>query len=360
MQKLNWRIIFLTAGLISLGLLSLYSASGIYAQFKYGDSFFYVKRQLLFVVIGVGLAAVIYKLNLDRFRNKSRLILTLACALLFGVLIFGKEAGGARRWYHFLGFSFQPIEFVKLAYLFYVADFLERKKFQAYRFKNICLPVYFILAVLVILLLLQPDFGNAIFLTLLTISVLYFSGVPFKFLATTFVAVLPFLMLAFWKLEYIRRRILGFLFPWKYSQGIGFQLIQSYIAIGSGGLLGKGLGMSRQKLFYLPQAHNDFIFSILSEELGFIGAMFLITLYFLLIWNFIKVLENLKGMFPRIFMIGLILAFGYQVFINLGVCLGCLPTKGLPLPFLSYGGSSLVSNLILIGLVLNLSKNYHR
>lgn len=360
MQKLNWRIIFLTAALVLVGLLVLYSASGIYAQFKYDDGFFYIKRQLLFVVIGVILAAGVYKLDLKKLRTRSRAVIVVALASLLGVLIFGKEAGGAKRWYHFLGFSFQPIEFVKLAYIFYIADFLERKRFQMYRFKKICLPVYLILAVFVILLLLQPDFGNSVFLLLLTISIFYFGGVPVRFLMTTAGAVLPFLILAFWKQEYIRRRILGFLFPWRYSRDVGFQLIQSYIAIGSGRLLGKGLGMSRQKLFYLPQAHNDFIFSIVAEELGFVGAVFLICLYFFLIWNFIKVLENLQGVFPRMFMTGLIFAFSYQVIINLGVCLGFLPTKGLPLPFLSYGGSSLVSNFVLIGLVLNLSKNYHK
>ncbi|HDL09765.1 MAG TPA: putative lipid II flippase FtsW [Candidatus Omnitrophica bacterium] len=360
MSRLGWRITFLTATLVLIGLLVLYSSSGIYAQFKYQDSFFYVKKQLLFAFVGFIFAVIAYKINLDKIRLKSRLILFLLFLALLGVLIIGNKAGGAKRWYRLFGFSIQPIEFAKLAYVFYLSDFLERRRFQIYKFKRICLPVYIILIAFVLVLLLQPDFGNAMFLIILTFSIFYFVGVPLKFLTFTALGISPFLILALWKFKYIRMRILGFLFPWKYSQDIGFQLIQSYIAIGSGGLLGKGLGMSRQKLFYLPQAHNDFIFSIVSEELGFVGAVFLISLYFFLVWNFIVILNNLKGLFARIFMVGLICTFSYQVVINLGVCLGLLPTKGLPLPFVSYGGSSLVANLILIGLILNLSENYTR
>ena len=165
------------------------------------------------------------------------------------------------------------------------------------------------------------------------------------------------MLFAFWKLPYLKLRVLGFISPWQHHKSIGFQLIQSLIAIGSGEFIGHGLGLSRQKLFYLPQAHNDFIFSIIAEELGFFGAFLLILTYVILIWNFLKILSKIKGLFERLLLLGLTLSFSYQVVINLGVCLGLLPTKGLPLPFVSYGGSSLIANMILVALILNLSRD---
>ncbi len=357
MQQLRWNIITLVVLLISAGVLFLYSASGIYSDIIYGDSFYFVKRQILFVFIGLLFSFWVFKLDLSRVFQKSRLLLLLSIFVLIAVLIFGIKAGGAKRWFRILKFGIQPVEFIKIAYIIYLADFLARKKFYFKNFRIICLPIYIIAAILMVLLLLQPDFGNAMFIAILTASILYFAGVPFKFLFYTILGAVPFVFFAFWKLPYLRLRVLGFISPWQHHKSIGFQLIQSLIAIGSGKFLGHGLGLSRQKLFYLPQAHNDFIFSIIAEEVGFFGTVLLLLTYIILIWNFLKLLSRIKGLFEKLLLLGLTLSFSYQIVINLGVCLGLLPTKGLPLPFISYGGSSLIANMILVALILNSSRN---
>ncbi|MDP8216401.1 MAG: putative lipid II flippase FtsW [Candidatus Kaelpia imicola] len=356
MQKLKWRVILLSFILISAGVIFLYSSSGIYSEMVFGDSFYYLKRQLLFIFLGLIAAIVAYKVDLNKVASHSRGLLFFGLAILLSVLFFGIRAGGAKRWFRLGGFGVQPIEFVRIIYIVYLAAFLERRRYLYKNFSRVCFPVYSITAILMLLLILQPDFGNAIFIALISISLLYFTGIPFKFLFYTLIGIIPFISIAFWKLPYLKLRVLGFLSPWRHSESIGFQLIQSFIAIGSGRLFGHGLGLSRQKLFYLPQAHNDFIFSIVAEELGFLGAFSLLLVYIFLIWNFISILSRIEGLFKRLLLTGLIISFSYQIVINVGVCLGLLPTKGLPLPFISYGGSSMIANMILIGLILNIAK----
>ncbi len=357
MQKLRWRVVLLSFILISAGAVFLYSSSGIYSEMVFEDSFYYLKRQLLFIFLGLLAAVVAYKIDLDKVKNNSRLLLFLGIVALISVLFFGVRAGGAKRWFRLSGFGMQPIEFVRIIYIIYLASFLEKKRYLYKNFSRVCLPIYFVTAVLMMLLVLQPDFGNAIFIALISISLLYFTGIPFKFLFCTLLGAIPFISIAFWKLPYLRLRVLGFLSPWSHPESISFQLVQSFIAIGSGRLFGHGLGLSRQKLFYLPQAHNDFIFSIIAEELGFLGALSLILVYIFLIWNFIAILSRIEGLFRRLLLTGLTISFSYQVVINIGVCLGLLPTKGLPLPLISYGGSSMVASMVAIGLILNIAKS---
>ncbi|MDD5614033.1 MAG: putative lipid II flippase FtsW [Candidatus Omnitrophica bacterium] len=356
MRKLRWNVVILTFLLLCIGVIFLYSSSGIYSELVFKDSLYYVKRQIMFIFIGLLAAFWSYTADLRKMTSKSRALILIAFILLILVLLFGARAGGAKRWFRLGSLGIQPVEFVKILFIFYLADFLAKKKNFYKNFKIICLPIYAIAGVFMVLLLLQPDFGNAMFIGFVGMSLLYFAGVPVKFLFYTALGAVPFITVAFIKVSYLKYRVLGFLCPWKYPESIGFQLIQSFIAIGSGRLLGQGLGLSRQKLFYLPQAHNDFIFSIIAEELGFFGAAALILVYVLLIWNFINILSNVKNLFERLFLTGLILSFSYQIIINLGVCLGLLPTKGLPLPFLSYGGSSLIANMMIVGIVLNISK----
>ncbi len=357
MQKLKWRVIFLSFILISAGIIFLYSSSGIYSEMVFGDSFHYIKRQLLFIFLGLVAAVVAYKVDLDKVAGRSRGLLFFGLIMLVSVLFLGVRAGGAKRWFRLGGFGVQPIEFVRIIYIIYLASFLEKRKYLYKNFSRVCLPVYSITAILMLLLILQPDFGNAIFIALVSISLLYFTGVPFKFLFCTLIGAVPFVSIAFWRLPYLRLRVLGFLSPWSHPESISFQLIQSFIAIGSGRFFGHGLGLSRQKLFYLPQAHNDFIFSIIAEELGFLGILSLLLIYIFLIWNFISILSRIKELFKRLLLAGLAISFSYQVIINAGVCLGLLPTKGLPLPFISYGGSSMIANMILIGLILNIANS---
>ncbi|MDP8253678.1 MAG: putative lipid II flippase FtsW [Candidatus Kaelpia aquatica] len=357
MQKLKWRVILLSFILISVGAVFLYSSSGIYSEMVFEDSFYYLKRQLLFMLLGLITSIIVYKVDLNKVAGHSRGLLFFGLAMLVSVLLFGIRAGGAQRWFRLGSFGIQPIEFVRIIYIIYLAAFLERKRYLYKNFSRVCLPVYSITAILMLLLILQPDFGNAIFIALISISMLYFTGIPFKFFFCTLLGAIPFISIAFWRLPYLKLRVLGFLAPWRHPESIGFQLIQSFIAIGSGRLFGHGLGLSRQKLFYLPQAHNDFIFSIVAEELGFLGALSLLLVYVFLIWNFISILSRIGGLFKRLLLTGLIISFSYQVAINIGVCLGLLPTKGCPLPFISYGGSSMIANMVLVGLILNIAKS---
>ncbi|HEO64067.1 MAG TPA: putative lipid II flippase FtsW [Candidatus Omnitrophica bacterium] len=357
MRQLRWNVVILTFLLLCTGIIFLYSSSGVYSELVFKDSLYYVKRQIIFIFIGLLAAFWSYAIDLRKMAAKSRVLILIAFILLILVLLFGTRAGSAKRWFRLGSLGIQPVEFVKILFIFYLADFLAKKKNFYRNFKVICLPIYTIVGIFMVLLLLQPDFGNAMFMGFVGISLLYFAGLPVKFLLYTVLGAVPFVIAAFIKLPYLKYRVLGFLSPWRYPESIGFQLIQSFIAIGSGRLWGQGLGLSRQKLFYLPQAHNDFIFSIIAEELGFFGASVLILAYVLLIWNFINILSNVKNLFERLLLTGLTLSFSYQIIINLGVCLGLLPTKGLPLPFLSYGGSSLISNMMMVGIVLNISKS---
>lgn len=356
MRRIRWNIITLCAILTSLGIVFLFSSSGIYAYLKFKDSYYFVKRQILFLIIGITLASLISFIDLRRIRSKSRLLLFLALMSLLLVLLFGHRVGGAKRWFKVFGFGLQPIEFTKIIYVLYLADFLERKRFYLHSLKLFFLPIILIAGLMMFLLLLQPDFGNVICIASLTIFMLYFGGVPLRYLFYLSMGALPLVLLTFWKLPYLKLRVLAFLNPWRYPKDIGFQLIQSYLAIGSGGLFGQGLGCSKQKLFFLPAAHTDFIFSIIAEEVGFVGAFGLLLVYFFLIWNFMRLVKEVKGLFEKLLLAGLAFVLCFQIVVNIGVCLGLLPTKGLPLPFISYGGSALVANLLMIGMALNLTR----
>jgi len=300
-------------------------------------------------------------MSLDyRILNKySKPIMLVSFLMLVLVLTpgIGKEIAGARRWFRFLGYSFQPSEFAQLAIIIYTASFLSRED------KNIkdlffgFAPMMMILGVFVLLILAQPDLGTAVSISVVVMVMLFIGGIRFSHLGTIILLAIPALYLLVFSVPYRKRRIVSFLNPWMDPQGIGFQLVQSQLALGSGGIFGVGLGQGRQKLFYLPAAHTDFIFSIIGEELGLIGTLAVVILFILLIWAAARIAIKASEGFGHYLSVGIITLIAFKAIVNIGVSIGSLPTKGLPLPFVSYGGTSLVFNMIGLGLLLNISRS---
>lgn len=344
--------------LVGLGVVMIYSASAIYAHDKMGDSLYFLKRHLIYLAIGIFLARWAAHVDTGRLRPHAKLVLGIALVSLMLVLIpgIGASTGGARRWFKFLGFSVQPSEFLKLAIIFYFADYLERKRESLTDVKQGVLPALAVLGVGAGLVFLQPDLGTAVTLAVVAFILFFAAGFRIRHLVTIVLAALPALAVALLAKPYRRKRLLVFFHPWDDPRGVGFQIIQSFLALGSGGIFGVGLGRSQQKLFYLPESHTDFIFSIIGEELGFLGAGTVVTLFLVFMFAGMVIVFRSKSIFQQLLGLGVVSLIGLQAAINIGVSTGVLPTKGLSLPFISYGGSALVVNLIAVGILLNLAR----
>jgi cell division protein FtsW len=277
----------------------------------------------------------------------------LALVLVPGI---GREIAGARRWFRFKFLSFQPSELANLAVIIYLADFIARRGNAITTFIKGFLPPMFVLGAAVVLILAQPDLGTTVALGIVVLIMLFVAGVRISYLFSLIVAAIPALWFLIFSVPYRRMRILAFLNPYLDPKGSGFQIIQSQIALGSGGLFGVGIGQSKQKLFYLPAAHTDFIFAIIGEELGLIGTVGVILLFMLFIQQALKIIKNAPDKFGYFLSLGLVLMICFKAVINIGVSCGVLPTKGLPLPFISYGGSSFMFDMVSIGILLNIAR----
>jgi len=336
----------------------IYSSSSIYAWEKYGDSFYFLKRHLAFLSVGLILGFLAMVIDYRLFRKYAHLMIWIALFLLVLVLIpgLGREVSGARRWFRFKFISFQPSEFANLALIVYIADFIARKEDKIKMLLEGFVPAVCMLGAVVLLILLQPDLGTIIALGSVVMLMLYIAGVRGRYILSLILCSLPALYFLVFSVPYRRARILAFLNPWLDPKGIGFQIIQSQIAIGSGGLFGRGLGHSQQKLFYLPAAHTDFIFSIIGEELGLLGTLGIILLFMIFIQQGLKIIKNAQDRFGYYLSLGLILMISLKAIINIGVSCGVFPTKGLPLPFISYGGSSLIFDMVSLGILINIAR----
>ena len=345
--------------LISIGIVMIYSSSGIYALQELGNSGYYLHRHLSFLLLGFLLMFGAMAMDYYELRKISKPLLLFAIFLLVLVLIpgIGKESNGARRWFQIGAWSFQPSEMAKIILIIYVADFLARKQNKIKSFKQGFLPLILVLGIVCLLILKQPDLGNCVLLGVLVFILMFVAGARLRHLASILLFSLPALYFLVVRVPYRMARIMAFLDPWEDSLGVGFQLSQSQIALGSGGIYGVGLGKSFQKLFYLPAAHTDFILSIIGEELGFIGTFAVILLFVFFIWQGLRIVRRTTDEFGYFLSMGLLLLIGLQVVVNIGVSIGVLPTKGLPLPFISYGGSALIFNMIAVGLLLNVSRH---
>lgn len=343
--------------LITIGLLMIYSSSYIWADYKFGDSLKYVKQQAIFIILGFVLLSIIIKLNSNFFYKYSKIFLILGFIFLILVLIpgIGVIRNGSRSWFGIGSFGIQPSEAMKLAIIIFTAKYLSDHKKANKSFKNI-IPVLLIMALSFLLIMLQPDFGTGVILVMSVIAVLFISGVNMKYFyifgIIGVIGAVILILIAPYRLE----RITSFLNPWSDPLGTGFQIIQSLYAIGPGGLLGFGFLESRQKHFYLPEPQTDFIFSIICEEFGIIGALIVIFLFTLLIAMIIKLALEQEDSFKKYVIFGLGFQIIFQTILNLSVVIGLIPVTGVTLPFISYGGSSLLITIVSIGIILNLSK----
>lgn len=358
-RSIRINLFTVTVILICVGIVMIYSASSIYALERYKDSFFFLKRHLSFLFIGVFLTFFVMSFGYQKLKGYAKPLLLISLLLLVLVLIpgVGREVSGARRWFRYKFISFQPSELASLTIVIYMADFIARKGNEIKDFFKGFLPPLSVLGFMALLILMQPDLGTTLAIVAVALIMLFIAGARLSYLLSMLIAGLPFLYLLIFTVPYRRMRILSFLNPWMDPKGSGFQIIQSQIALGSGGLFGMGLGHSRQKLFYLPAAHTDFIFSIIGEELGFLGTLGVIFLFMIFIQQALKIIKNANDRFGYFLALGLVLMFSLKAAINIGVSCGLLPTKGLPLPFISYGGSSLIFDMISVGLLINIGRS---
>lgn len=345
--------------LIIIGLISVYSSTSVLASVKakYAErgGLIYLQKQLFTLVIGSIL--MITFIFFSRERLKTLVFPLLIISFIMLILVFsplGVSASGARRWLKLWPSVFQPSELVKLAMVFFLAWFLSRPDYDKNKILHFVIPVG-LMGIFQLIFLKQPDFGAAMTLGIITFIMLFIAGISLKFIGVTSILALPVIFYLA-KEPYRWKRITSFLDPWADPQGSGFQLVQSLIALGSGGLTGQGLGEGRQKLAYLPEIHTDFIFAHIGEEMGFIGASLVVILFFILSIKGFKIATRQRESFYYFLASGITVMISIQALINFAVVTGLAPTKGLPLPFISYGGSSMVISLMSVGILLNLSK----
>ncbi len=347
--------------LLSLGVVMVYSASAIVAADRFQDPYLFLKKQLFWALLGAGCLLGALHFDYRRLEGLGWPILIGAGVLLVLVLVppLAQPINGTRRWLRLGPLSFQPAELAKLALVIYLAAFLSRHRDALTDWRRGFLPPLAVAAALALLVLAQPDLGSCLTFVAVTFALLFLAGTPSRHLLAVTASALPLLALAVWLAPYRLRRVTAFLDPWSDPQGSGFQIIQSWLALGSGGLFGRGIGESRQKLFYLPEAHTDFIFAIVGEELGFVGAAGLIVAFAVLVWRGLRVGLRAPEPFGAYLALGITLLIATQTLVNLGVVTGLLPTKGLPLPFISSGGSALLMTMISTGVLLNISQHAH-
>jgi cell division protein FtsW len=350
------KLLFPVLFLVGIGVVMVYSASSALALKNYGSDYHFLKKQSMFALFGiivlVGCRNFPYKL----FRSLTYPLLILAMAFLVAILIsgFGYSAGGSTRWFRFGGFTFQPSELARFSLVIYLAYSMSKKQDKLKDFYYGFLPHVLVFGILAAMIIIQPDFGSTVILGAITWIMLFVGGVRIRHLFLSLIVMLPVAYFFMVNAEYRMNRILSFLNPWQYPSGEGYQIVHSLMAFGSGGIWGTGIGKGYQKLFYLPEPHTDFIFSVIGEEFGLVGVLIILALYAMIIWRGVAIAKNSQDSFGAFVAIGLTTAIGLQVCVNMGVTLGLLPTKGLTLPFLSYGGTSLLINMASVGILMNI------
>lgn len=351
-------LFFAVAALLAVGITMVLSTSYLYSQERFSDGTYFFRKQLIAVGAGLFILVVAALVPATTYRRFAYPLLALTLLILVLVLIpgIGLSRGGARRWLPLGGFVFQPAELAKMSLVLYLAHSLAKKGEKVQTFAMGVLPHLIIGGLFLGLILLEPDLGTALICGLLLFLMLFVGGARFSHLLSIGLMALPVLALAVVGAEYRLRRLLTFLDPWRDASSAGFQIIQSYIAFGSGQLWGRGLGESRQKLFYLPEAHTDFIFSVIGEELGLLGALAVLVLFGVIIVRGFRLTLRIDEPFCQYLAFGLTTLLGLQAMIHMGVVMGLMPTKGLVLPFISYGGSAMVMNLTSAGILLSLSR----
>lgn len=353
-----------TLVLCLMGAVMIFSASAITAQQMYGHSYIFVARQAAWLVMGLLGMFALMKLDYHRLREPA-VVYTVLCVVLVMLVgtFFLDKSHATHRWIKLGPLNLQPSEIAKLAIILYLAWFLDLRRrretsleFSKQDFLQTILPAVAPIFVCVALIVAQPDLGTSVDVVLIMAAILFVAGLSWKWVAVGAAAGLPVLLLLIMNASYRQARLMAFLHPDSDPQGAGFQLLQSLIAVGSGGFTGVGLMESKQKLFYLPEAHTDFIFAVICEELGFLGATVVIGLFAMYAWRGLRAAFNAPDGFGRMVALGVTAMVLFQALINFAVVLGMMPTKGIPLPFVSYGGSSLLVMLLATGVLLNISQ----
>ena len=344
--------------LVGIGLIMVLSASSIQALSNYGDTYYFFKRQLAWAVLGLGAMLFLARMDYHFWGKIGRVIILVALGILIIVLIpqVGYIAGGARRWLVFGPVVVQASEVAKFALIIYLAGYLAGKNEKVIKSLDGLWPPLLIIALVLYLIILEPDLGTAVSIGITIFLMLFAAGVKLQHLGVLVLVAAPFLYYFVMGEAYRRQRFLAFINPWKDPLDSGFHIIQSLYALGSGGLFGLGFGQSKQKFFYLPAPSTDFIFAVLGEELGLIGGGLILVLFFLLAWRGLAIAINAPDLLGTLLAVGLTAMIIVQVLINIGVVTGSLPVTGISLPFISYGGSSLVIMLSAVGILLNISR----
>ncbi len=344
--------------LIGVGLVMVYSASSIMALKKHADAAHYLKRQLACIGLGIGTIVAVSRFP---YRGYRQLVPWLFLGILLALVLvlipgLGAEINGARRWFNLRFFLVQPAEFAKVVWIILLSVSLAKKQDKVKQFGVGFLPHIVLCGLLSILLLKEPDFGTTFMLGCLTVFMLMLGGVPYSYLITLVPCAALVGYRFVYRVPYRWERITAFLDPWSDQLDSGYQLIQAWIAVGSGGILGKGLGLGQQKLFYLPEAFTDFILAVIGEELGFVGIFGVCMLFLFLFQTGIRISRAAPDTLGCLLAFGLTLLLSLQAMLNIGVVLGLFPTKGMPLPFISYGGSAFVANCVAVGVLMNIAR----
>jgi cell division protein FtsW len=344
--------------LLLLGLIMVFSASAVIAQEGFGSSYHFLFRQGFWAIIG--LVSMVIMMNFDYRRLAKPTVVFPALAiqllLLLGAL-FQSPVHNTHRWLHMGRVMIQPSELAKVIIVIFLASFLEMRKGEIEDWKRTLLPIVLVVGLDGLLILKEPDFGTALALCMIVAAMLFVAGLRLVYFGYAMLAAFPMLILLIFDTSYRAKRITAFLHPYSDPLGAGFQIIQSYIAVGTGGIAGLGLMEGKEKLFFLPEPQNDFIFAVISEELGFIGAVLVIALFCVFLWRGLRAAARCSNDFGRLLAVGITVMVVGQALVNISVVIGLLPTKGIPLPLISYGGSSLVMTLLAIGILLNISQN---
>ena len=352
-------LLILTIIISLFGILMIYSSSNIWASYKYNNPYKYLISQSIFFLIGLLLILFLKKINVNFYKDNANKILLISLILLILVLIpgIGSLRNGSRSWISIGPLGFQPSEFAKLSLIIFISKYLSNNDKDIKNIKKTIIPILLVISLFFILIMLEPDFGQAMVITLSLTSILFISGTKLSFFIKCFILGLLGIVALIIVAPYRMARIVSYLNPWVDPLGSGFQIIQSLYAIGPGGLLGLGFGNSIQKHFYLPEPQTDFIFAIICEEFGFLGILILSTIFFLIFYKSIKISLSSKELFSKYLSFGLSIELLIQTTLNLCVVTGLIPVTGITLPFISYGGSSLLVSMISIGIIISVEKN---
>jgi len=357
LQSDKW-LFLATLALICASVVMVYSASALVALERFQQPYLFVTRQLMWAAVGIAILSIVMRIDYRTYRNDRLIWLLLGVvALMLVAVLFSRPINGTRRWFGIGGFGIQPSELAKLAAIMFTALMLERRRQRINELGYSLLPIALIVGGLVSLVLLEPDFGTAVSLMAVIGVMVFAAGISYRYLAGALLLALPALYVILMQADYRRRRLLTFMDPWADPLGDGFQIIQSLIAVGTGGVFGKGLMSGVQKLFYLPEPHTDFIFAVISEETGLIGASMVVLCFCVIAWRGLRTAMRAPDGFGAYLALGITMMLVLQAFVNISVVLGLLPTKGIPLPLMSNGGSSMLINLLAVGVLLNISQH---